>query len=184
MVRFVFDYTGSAQNDYNSADLSHGKCMITQVNLQPMDSRVTSINDWPPFERKPWAVEDYNCKRFYQSSAPLGYTWQNGETIGAEAVRLVAASTSAHFGIRLPVKMQHTPLVRWWSAGSTQASGKIWNATSNADITVTGTSTLEPTTTTRIGAPTFSSTGSANQLIMGHWEAAAEGAANNSLYIW
>ena len=149
-----------------------------------MDSRVTSINDRPGFERKPWAVEDYNCKKFYQTSAPAGTPWQNGESIGAEAIRLVAASTSAHFNRQLPVKMQHVPMVRWWSPGPSMAYNKIWNQTSNADITVTGTHTYDVTTTTKIGAPTFTSTGSANQLIMGHWEACAEGAANNSSYAW
>ena len=180
MIRFVFDYTGNNNNDPSSG----GVCAVTQVNLQPMDSRVTSINDWPKFERKPWAVEDYNCKRFYQTSSPYGNSFQNGETWGAEAVRLVASSTSANFNIKLPVKMQHTPKVRWYSAGTSMAYNKIWNQTSNADITVTGTSSYEVTTSTSIGAPTFAATGSANQLIMGHWEACAEGSANNSSYPW
>ena len=195
MVRFMFDYNGNAADDASDADGSMIK--ISQVQLEQVDSAYTGSTGYAAggqsygyFERKPLVVEDLSCKRFYQSSYIGGYNkWgldASGlltNVDGAEAVRLIAASTSLNHNRRFEPTMLQKPNVRWWSQKAGDLN-KIWNQSSNADITVTGTATNDPTWTNRLGAPTFASTGSANQLILGHWEASAEYAGATSIYSW
>jgi hypothetical protein len=195
MVRFMFDYNGNAADDGTTADNSMIK--ISQVQLEQVSPYYTGSTGYAAggqsygyFERKPYVVEELNCQRFYQSSYRGGYNkWGlDGSGLltnidGAEAVRLIASSTSLTHNRRFNPTMAQKPNVRWWSQKAGDLN-KIWNQTANADITVTGTSTADPTSRNKLGAPTFTSSGSANQLILGHWEASAEYAGASSFYSW
>jgi hypothetical protein len=192
VVRIISDYGGNAtaQTSWNT----NNHLWISQPQLEVVAPGTPLFGggfqySMSPYQRKSYIEELMQAKRFYQTSWP-GWNRVGVNYSGAARARLVAPNTVADFGINLDVPMITTPAVRMYSPysgnGNILASGqaKIYNASTNTDITVTGVSAYAPTSTTSIGSPTFSSTGSANHLLLGHWEAHAEGSGASSSWVW
>lgn len=90
-----------------------------------------------PFERRPLAVEEALCQRYFWKSFPRETApAQNAGITGAYAFGVLAASASALYqGLSFPVPMRATPTMTGFNPSA--ANGQARNATNSADFSST-----------------------------------------------
>jgi hypothetical protein len=159
------NYTATA-NQVNNLDSTANNFKIALVQLEIGDVAT-------PFESLSYGQVLSLCQRYYEKSYDISVAPGTATYSGAEAFRRTSAEGIAVFNGFFKVQKRATPTVTWYSP-SNGTSGQIYNVSTSASITVTGTYANNPPSEYKAGSVSHAATGGLGDITSGQWTANAE----------